>query len=73
LRKDDLIYVGHMHDLAQEALRLAAGKARADFEVDAAVARPVDPGPADTVTDLTRLTEQDESIEKAAEDYCWGV
>jgi hypothetical protein len=23
--------------------------------------------------ELMRLTEQDESVEKAIEDYCWGV
>jgi len=23
--------------------------------------------------ELMRLTEQDESVEKAVEDYCWGV
>jgi len=34
LHEDDLVYVGHMLDLAEEALGLVAGKTRADFESD---------------------------------------
>jgi uncharacterized protein with HEPN domain len=34
LGKDDLVYAGHMLDLAQEAIRLMAGKSRSAFERD---------------------------------------
>ena len=34
MHKDELVYVGHMLDLAQEALRLIAGKTRTDVETD---------------------------------------
>lgn len=34
MRKGDALYVGHMLDTARRALRLAAGKNRADFDAD---------------------------------------
>jgi uncharacterized protein with HEPN domain len=38
LRKDDLVYAGHMLDAAVEALALAEGRTRADFDNDRALA-----------------------------------
>jgi uncharacterized protein with HEPN domain len=35
--KDDLVYVGHMLDKAQEALALAHGKSRQDYDNDTAL------------------------------------
>lgn len=36
--KDDLVYAGHMLDLAREAIELARGKTRDDFDSDRALA-----------------------------------
>jgi len=36
MSKDDLVYVGHMLDMAEKALKLAEGKSRADFDADEA-------------------------------------
>jgi len=36
--KDDLLYVGHMLDMAEKALLLSAGKSRSDFDNDEALA-----------------------------------
>jgi uncharacterized protein with HEPN domain len=38
MAKDDLVYVGHMLDMAEKALKLAHGKSRADFDADEALA-----------------------------------
>lgn len=38
MAKDDLVYIGHMLDMAEKALRLAQGKSRADFDSDEALA-----------------------------------
>ena len=38
MRKDDLVYAGHMLDAAVEALALAGGRTRADFDNDRALA-----------------------------------
>jgi uncharacterized protein with HEPN domain len=35
--KDDLVYVGHMLDKAQEALSLVRGKTRQDYDRDTAL------------------------------------
>lgn len=35
--KDELVYVGHMLDKAQEALTLAHGKSRQDYDSDTAL------------------------------------
>jgi uncharacterized protein with HEPN domain len=35
--KDELVYVGHMLDKAQEALSLARGKTRQDYDNDTAL------------------------------------
>ena len=37
MEKDDFVYAGHMLDTARRALRLAAGKNRADFDRDEAL------------------------------------
>lgn len=37
LQKDDLVYAGHMLDLAREAIELARGKTRNDFDGDRAL------------------------------------
>ena len=34
MQKDDLVYAGHMLDMARRALRLVRGKSRADYEQD---------------------------------------
>lgn len=34
MQKDDLVYAGHMLDMAQRALRLVRGKSRSDYEQD---------------------------------------
>ena len=34
MQKDDLVYAGHMLDMARKALRLVRGKSRADYEQD---------------------------------------
>ena len=34
MQKDDLVYAGHMLDMARKALGLARGKTRSDFEQD---------------------------------------
>jgi uncharacterized protein with HEPN domain len=34
MEKDDLVYVGHMLDMARKALELAGGKSRENFERD---------------------------------------
>jgi hypothetical protein len=31
MAKDDLVYIGHMLDMAEKALQLARGKSRADL------------------------------------------
>lgn len=36
--KDDLVFVGHMLDMAEKALKLSAGKSRAEFDADEALA-----------------------------------
>lgn len=36
--KDDLVYAGHLLDLAREAIGLARGKTRDDFDSDRALA-----------------------------------
>jgi uncharacterized protein with HEPN domain len=33
MQKDDLVYVGHMLDTAEQAIRKVAGKERADFDI----------------------------------------
>ena len=33
-KKDDLVYAGHMLDMARKALRLVRGKSRSDYEQD---------------------------------------
>jgi uncharacterized protein with HEPN domain len=38
MAKDDLVYIGHMLDMAEKALNLAQGKSRADFDSDEALA-----------------------------------
>ena len=38
MAKDDLVYVGHMLDMAEKALKLAEAKSRADFDNDEALA-----------------------------------
>jgi len=38
MAKDDLVYAGHMLDMAEKALKLAQGKSRADFDSDEALA-----------------------------------
>jgi len=38
MAKDDLVYIGHMLDMAEKALQLALGKSRADFDSDEALA-----------------------------------
>jgi uncharacterized protein with HEPN domain len=35
--KDDLVYVGHMLDMARQARQLVAGKSRADYDADIAL------------------------------------
>jgi uncharacterized protein with HEPN domain len=35
--KDDLVYVGHMLDMAHQARQLVAGKSRADYDADIAL------------------------------------
>lgn len=35
--KDDRVYVGHMADMAEKALKLATGKTREDFDTDEAL------------------------------------
>ena len=34
MQKDDLVYTGHMLDMARKALRLVQGKSRRDYEQD---------------------------------------
>jgi uncharacterized protein with HEPN domain len=38
MAKDDLVYIGHMLDMAEKALKLAEGKSRGDFDADEALA-----------------------------------
>ena len=38
MAKDDLVYLGHMLDMAEKALKLAQGKSRAEFDADEALA-----------------------------------
>ena len=37
MQKDDLVYAGHMLDMAEKALRLVQGKSRSDYEQDEAL------------------------------------
>ena len=37
MQKDDLVYAGHMLDMARRALRLARGKSRVEYEQDEAL------------------------------------
>lgn len=34
MQKDDLVYAGHMLDMARKALRLVRGKSRSEYEQD---------------------------------------
>ena len=34
MKKDDLVYAGHMLDMARRALRLVRGKSRSDYDQD---------------------------------------
>jgi len=34
MEKDDLVYVGHMLDMARKAIELANGKSREEFDSD---------------------------------------
>ena len=38
MAKDDLVYVSHMFDMAEKALKLANGKTREAFDSDEALA-----------------------------------
>src|SRR5712691_6670575 len=38
MQKDDLVYVGHMLDMAEKALKLAQAKTRSDFDTDETLA-----------------------------------
>lgn len=34
MQKDDMVYIGHMRDMARQALRMVQGKNRPDYDLD---------------------------------------